>query len=206
MNARPREPFDAWSHLFGAVTLGTAILALAASQVGAARISLWVYAAASVAMFGASAAYHWLDESKKWLRRLDHSAIYLMIAGTYTPLAVVGFGGVLGRNVLALQWSLAAFGVATSLAMKRPPPAIRLCLYLSMGWMALFFWSPLLALGESVAFWIVAGGVFYTVGAVVYATKKPRLWPGLFGFHELWHVFVLAGAWSHFVAIAILAF
>jgi len=137
---------------------------------------------------------------------MDHCAIYVMIAGSYTPIALLALPNPTQQVVLAIQWGLALIGVVVAATREKTPTPLRLTLYLVMGWMIVAL-IPQLRMGMPVSgiAWMVAGGVSYTVGAVVYASKKPTLWPGKFGFHELWHVFVLGGAICHFVVMAILS-
>jgi hemolysin III len=153
-------------------------------------------------MFVSSALYHWLRLDHQWLQRMDHAAIYVMIAGSYTPVALLGLPGVAGWVVLGLQWGLALVGVAAAATRDKTPTPLRLTLYLVMGWMIVVLVPQVLAAtSPATVAWMVAGGVSYTVGAIVYASKRPQLWPGKFGFHELWHVFVLGGAACHLVVM-----
>ncbi len=199
---RLREPFSALSHAAGVplALLAVGGLVLSARSTPAV-VGLLVFGACALALYGASAAYHAAGEGAAghlWLQRLDHAAIYFMIAGTYVPVALVALHGAARWAVLGAQFALATLGAAYSLLSPRTPEALRMALYLLMGWMAL----PLLgtiARGSSreVVLWIAAGGLTYTVGAVVYATERPRLWPGRFGSHDLWHLFVLGGTGCH---------
>lgn len=133
---------------------------------------------------------------------MDHCAIYLMIAGTYTPVSLLAIGGTTGYIVLAIQWLLATIGVVATLTMTKPPTWLRLVLYLVMGWMVLPFVGVLLTKIPAIAiWWMIGGGLSYTVGTVVYASKRPKLWPGKFSSHELWHLFVVAGAACHFAVM-----
>jgi hemolysin III len=136
---------------------------------------------------------------------MDHAAIYCMIAGTYFPVAIFGIEGPLGIGVLVVQCLLCAIGVTTTIVMDKPPTWLRLVLYLAMGWMMLPFVGILVPkIGTVAVIWMFAGGLAYTVGTVVYASKRPKLWPGKFSFHELWHVFVLVGAVCHFMVMTYL--
>lgn len=203
-----REPFNALSHLIGAVLMLTGLAFLIWRSHGnpEASISFAIYGILTTMLFAASAAYHWSHREGLFLRRFDHAAIYFMIAGTYTPICILGLDRSFGWVVLALEWSMAAIGVTATFTMTKPPTWLRLTLYLGMGWMML----PLLgALSQRVSsgglVWTFAGGLAYTIGTVVYASKRPDPWPGRFGFHEIWHLFVLAGCACHFVLMLNLA-
>jgi len=200
-----REPFNAISHLLGAVfaLVGTAYLILSRELIGLPVLALFIFGLSAILMFGASSLYHWTPEVFLPLRKFDHSSIYIMIAGSYTPMCLIAFTGPVRWVVLGLEWTLAAIGIAAAMSMEKPPTWLRLTLYLVMGWMIL----PILGLvnkdlpSQALA-WMVAGGFFYTIGSVIYAVKKPDLWPGRFGFHELWHLFVLGGFGCHFAMMS----
>lgn len=196
-----REPFNALSHMAGAVLAFFGMMVLVWASWGEVRAwgSFLVFGLTAVLLYSASGFYHWASDDRVWLRRFDHAAIYLLIAGSYTPVALMALPGWLMWGVLGSQWGLAVVGMVVSLTREKAPTALRLTLYLVMGWMILPF-SGWVAAGSSwsVLWWMVAGGLFYTVGSVFYASKRPRLWPGVFGFHELWHLFVMAGTACHF--------
>ena len=204
-----REPFSGFSHLVGAVVAAVALLLLvllgdfpsSMRQV----LALAVYGTTLVAMFTASSLYHLLPLSPtgvRRLRRFDHAAIYLFIAGTYTPFCLVSLQGTLGTVLLAVVWSMAVIGVTTKLIWIEAPSWVNVTPYLIMGWSVV----PVLpqfaaALTSGVMAWVVAGGVAYSLGAVIYTVKKPDPFPGVFGFHEIWHLFVLAAALFHGIAV-----
>jgi hemolysin III len=126
-------------------------------------------------------------------------AIYLLIAGSYTPLCLLVLRGRLGLTLLGVEWALAAIGIGVALLWRGAPVWVRLVLYLGMGWLVvLAFGSVLHALPAPAIPWMIAGGLSYSIGAVVFATNKPHLWPGRFSAHDLWHVFVLSGSACHF--------
>lgn len=154
----------------------------------------------SVLLFSSSAMYHWSHRALDGMRRFDHTSIYLMIAGTFTPLCLLALEGTTRTAMLAIEWGCALIGVVSTLTMAKPPIWLRLTLYLTMGWITL----PILGslhptLGDNGIRWMLAGGLVYTLGTVIYATKKPDPWPGVFGFHEIWHLFVMGGAACHYV-------
>lgn len=209
MSSRIREPFNALSHLVAAVLVlaGTSALIFASWPHPAAWVSFLVFGAGAIFLYISSAVYHWTPQVIPSLQKLDHTAIYVMIAGCYTPLCVLLLTGGVGWWVLAAQWGLAITGVVLTLTMEKPPTWVRLVLYLVMGWMALPFASQVVAKsGWETMAWMIAGGLFYTVGVIFYASKRPRLWPGVFSSHELWHCFVMAGTACHFMLmVAILS-
>lgn len=165
-----------------------------------------IFGASLVALYTASALYHGVRREAPWLQRFDHMAIYLLIAGSYAPMALTALRGPWGDGLLAAQGLLAAIGIGANLGLGGGPKWLRLVLYLVMGWMALAAIGPMRATFPPGALdWLLAGGIAYTVGCVVYAVKRPRLWPAVFGSHELWHLFVLAGSACHFVVAARMA-
>ncbi len=202
-----REPFNAISHAAGALLalIGSVFLLSKGGGVAAHTAALAVYGFSLVGLFSASGAYHWAvvkPAALQKLRKFDHSAIYLLIAGTYTPFCVIAFTGFWQWGMLAIIWSLAAAGIIAKLFIINTPRWVTAGLYIAMGWLSIF------AVGEfqrqlapvSITL-MLAGGLIYTLGAVIYITKKGNFRPGVFGFHELWHVAVLLGAATHFAAV-----
>ncbi len=206
--ARLKDPFCGLSHGVGALLSVAALWALLVLAAGRPRhlVAFGIYGATLIALYAASALYHGLSASPRLearLQRLDHSAIYLLIAGSYTPLCLVTLGGGRGLGLLGLMWGLAIFGIALSLGWHRAPEWVRVALYLLMGWIALLFVGPLRQGLTAAGFhWLVAGGVIYTIGAAIFALDKPHLWPGKFSAHDLWHLFVMAGSACHFIVMA----
>ena len=186
-------------------TLGLTILGSAAASCGSLRhaLALGVFGATAVLMFSVSALYHLspLSPRRRVYRRLDHAMIYVFIAGSYTPICLVAlWPGVLGRAMLVVIWSLAALGLALDLRRRplRRGPAT--ALYLAMGWAALPI-APALRANPGLGLWLLVGGIFYTVGALMYWRKRPRWRLGAVGYHELWHLCVIAASAAHFWAI-----
>jgi hemolysin III len=205
-----REPFSGLSHLLGAIMAVLATLYmlnnLPSENTGTYLASYLVFGISMFLMFFSSAVYHLMEISEagiKTLKRIDHMAIYVMIAGSYTPFCLVGLEGTLGWQMFALVWGIAAVGILIKIFWLHAPRMFSTLLYLGMGWISLLVYGPLSeSLSEEAISWLVYGGISYTVGAVVYATKWPNI-STKFGFHELWHVFVLGGAACHFVSIAL---
>jgi hemolysin III len=160
-------------------------------------------------MYCASAFYHSLKLSERGvahLRRIDHMMIYILIAGSYTPICLLVLRGRLGIGLLIAVWSLAALGVFQTVAWMRAPQWFSTAVYIGMGWIAIFVVRPLLAAAPpGFFFWLLAGGVIYTLGAVAHATNWPRRSsagkPALFGSHEIWHLCVMGGSFAHYWAI-----
>lgn len=195
-----REPFNALSHLFGAaLAIAATVVLLARADAPTATVTFAIYGLGLIVLFTASGLYHALDADRKWLQRLDHAAIFIMIAGSYTPVTILGIQGRLGMGMLIAEWALAAIGVSATFWFGGGPKWLRLTLYLGMGWMAVLAVGRLNhSMGSAGVGWMLTGGLLYTAGTIIYAAKRPRLWPDKFGFHEFWHCFVLAGAGAHF--------
>jgi hemolysin III len=171
-----------------------------------ARLAVLVYGLSLVLMFAASSVYHLVKAPpawEQWLRKLDHSAIFLFIAGTYTPPCLIVLDGVWRPAMLISVWVLAAAGIAFKLAFIKAPRWVSVSIYLGMGWLGIVGVAQLLeALPVTALLWLLAGGLLYTGGAVIYGIRRPNFLPGVFGFHELWHLFVSAASAAHYVFIA----
>lgn len=207
LGKRLREPVSGLTHLGGAIAafIGQIVLLVLASSGLEKLVSTLVYGLSLVGLFSASAAYHLVNAGPKVtavLRKLDHSAIYLLIAGTYTPFCVNAFSGFYRWGLLAIVWGIAIAGIVVKLFYMGAPRWLSAVIYVSMGWLCLMAAGEMTtALTPFALGWLIAGGVIYTLGAVVYATKMFNFVPGKFGFHEVWHIFVLLGALAHFVAV-----
>lgn len=206
--ASGREPVNGWLHLGGAVLAAVGLVALldVAVDRGTVRhpVGAAVFGATALLMFGASALYHLSPRSPRapLYRRLDHAMIYMFIAGTYTPICLAALWHTpLGRPMLVGVWTLAALGVAQKVAWRDAPRLLSTALYLGLGWLSVIAAPLLLRTSPTLFWWLAAGGLLYTVGAIVYAARWPRGRPGVFGFHELWHVFVLAASAAHYRAV-----
>ncbi|KAF0109862.1 MAG: conserved membrane protein of unknown function [Chloroflexi bacterium] len=207
MYSKLRDPVSGLIHFFSAVLALAGLVFLLAASRGEAlkQVSVAVYGVSLALLFSASAIYHLADPTEsvlKRLRKFDHAAIYVLIAGTYTPICVNFFDGFLRWGFLALIWGIAAVGVVVKLFVINAPRWVTAGVYLVMGWMAIFVIKPMLVtvpIGGLV--WMLAGGLLFTVGAVIYITKKLDFIPGVFGFHEVWHIFVTLACLCHFILI-----
>ncbi|MBA2424920.1 MAG: hemolysin III family protein [Actinomycetota bacterium] len=190
---------------FAAAAAGVTLIAFA--EGARARFAVAVYATALAAMFGASALYHrtpWRSaRAKAWARRVDHSMIFVFIAGTYTPFALLAFSGVLPAVVLACVWIGAALGIVLNVSWIDAPKWVIAPVYLLVGWVGVLVAPQFFTeLDIASAVLVTVGGVLYTLGALTYATHWPDPFPATFGFHEVFHVLVLAAAVTQFVAVS----
>jgi hemolysin III len=196
--------FHEWAFF---ASLGAAALLLVLAGGVREAVASSVYVAALAALFGVSALYHrvtWSPPVRAWMRRLDHSTIFLFIAGTYTPFALLAIQGTLGWVVLTVVWAGAVFGMLLSLAWIGAPKWLAAIVYLALGWAGVLAAPQLFSgAGVAAATLVAVGGVLYTIGAVAYATKRPDRWPATFGYHELFHVLVVAAATVQFIAVAL---
>jgi hemolysin III len=195
-----------WSFLVSLAT-GATLIALAASTVSAkAALATSVYAATVLGLFGVSALYHrrhWVtSRARVWMKRLDHSMIFVFIAGTYTPFALLAMPRHTGLVVLCVVWGGALGGVALKLAWPTAPRWLGVPIYLALGWVAVFVLPDMLhQAGVAALVLLLVGGLFYTVGAVFYATRRPNPWPAVFGYHEFFHAATVVAAICHYIAI-----
>jgi hemolysin III len=199
---RLKDPFSAISHYAGAgaAILGFCYLMFVVWHHTVAVVAFAIYGACLTLLYVASGIYHSVETRSKWLQRLDHMAIYLMIAGTYTPICLLAVRGAVGYAMLAAEWGMALIGISANIFFGGGPKGLRLTLYLLMGWLAVGVVPGLLrVLPASAMVWMLAGGLAFTGGTVIYATGRPKLWPGKFGSHELWHLFVLGGSACHYL-------
>lgn len=206
LKPRMRGVQHKWGFVIG-VPLGVLLLALAPDRIAVA--SLLVYVVGVLAMLGVSALYHrvgWGTRARGLMQRMDHSTIFLAIAGTYTPITVLRLSGWSGPALLVTVWAGAIVGIALQWLPLKPPRWLFTLVYLLVGWAAVLAMPQIISKAGLAVFALVAGGgLAYTVGAVVYATKRPRLKPATFGFHELFHSFTLVGAGLHYLAILLVA-
>jgi hemolysin III len=189
-----------------AATVGLAVLIWLAGDSPAKLVGLTVYGLALILMFSASTVYHLVSAGPQvmaWLRKLDHTAIYLLIAGTYTPICLHFLTGMWRWLPLVIVWSLAIIGISVKLFVIAAPRWVTAGVYLLMGWLAIAGVRQIVtSIPGGALLWLLLGGLFFTGGAVIYILKRPNPLPGIFGFHEIWHVFVILGALSHFIVMA----
>jgi hemolysin III len=171
------------------------------------RVSAVVFATSVAAMFGASALYHrvtWSPRQRPWMRRLDHAGIYALIAGTYTPFGLLVLSGNWSVVVLAIVWTGAIAGVGLKLLWVDAPKWLSAVIGIVLGWVGVVAFPQILdQIGLTPALLVLAGGVAYTAGAVIYALRRPDPFPTVFGYHELFHLFVIAAVACHYVAVAV---
>jgi hemolysin III len=191
-----------------AMAAGAALVTATVTTSGSplAIVSVAVYAGTVLGLFGISALYHryaWKsDVTRSWMRRLDHSMIFVFIAGTYTPVSAMALPPSTRWAVLAVVWAGALGGVALNLAWPKAPRWVGVPIYLALGWVAVFVLPDLLHhVGVAALVLLLAGGALYTLGAVCYAVKWPNPWPATFGFHEFFHAATVLAALCHYVAI-----
>src|SRR5436309_2636969 len=180
------------------VSLACGVGLILAASGGRARIAATIYAVAVSALLGTSALYHrltWRPRARRWMRRLDHSMIFVLIAGTYTPVALLALHGSLSRTILIVVWAGALGGVVFKLLWIDAPKWLLAALYVALGWVAVSVFGQLpAAIGWLGVSGLAAGGLLYTLGAVVYASGWPDPSPRVFGYHEVFHVLVVAAA------------
>ena len=165
-------------------------------------ISFLIFGIGMILLYTTSTLYHWLklsDAGTKKLRKADHIMIFIYIAATYTPVCIVALRETIGWMLLAATWSVAIIGIIIKIFWMNAPRWLSTFIYILMGWLAVGAIFPLInSLQTGAILWLLAGGLFYTIGAVIYALKKPDPFPGVLGFHEIFHLLVLLGTFSHF--------
>lgn len=202
---RVKDPFCCLSHLLGLLLAipGLVWLILQAGGEPLRTLGFAVYGSSLIVLYAASTLYHWSPlppNRQDLLRRLDHTAIYLLIAGTYTPVCLVTLRGRLGWTLFVLVWGCALIGGVIKVFFRHLPRWVSTALYLGISWVGVVALIPLARLLPPAGLsYLLLGGCCYTVGAVVYGTQRPNPFPNVFGFHDIFHLFVLAGSALHFV-------
>jgi hemolysin III len=189
------------------VSLAIGAALVAAAEAGQPRLAAAVYALSVAALFGTSALYHritWVSRAaRRWMKRLDHSMIFFLIAGTYTPFALLVLDGALATVILVVVWSGALAGILMKLVWIDAPKALVAILYLALGWVAVAAFPTMLdELGITGTALVAVGGLLYTVGALVYAFQRPNPAPAVFGYHEVFHALVILAAALQYAVIA----
>jgi len=204
-----RDPISGLTHFVG-LLLSIAALVLLVTYAAIEGtpwhiVAFGIFGTSLILLYGASSMYHLLPLSPKGisiLRRIDHIMIFILIAGTYTPVCLVPLRGVWGWSLFGVIWGIAIAGIFLKIFWMNSPRWLYTLVYLTMGWLVIIAMYPLIrAIPLGGVIWLAAGGLCYSVGAVIYALKRPDVVPGIFGFHELWHILVMAGSFCHFWAM-----
>ncbi len=204
-----REPVNGLTHFVGILMAICCTLLLLNRESGPFSlrhvVSFAVFGGAMILLFTFSTLYHWLPLTGKKLelfRKIDHIMIFVFIAASYTPVCLITLRGAWGWSILGSVWGITLFGFVLKIFWLNAPRVLYTSIYLAMGWLIVIAIFPLLKrMPAPGLLWMAAGGVFYSIGATIYALKKPDPWPGRFGFHEIFHVFILLGSFSHFYMI-----
>lgn len=205
MAGRPRLRGVLHQYAFIA-SLGCGATLILTASAGRARVAAAIYAGAVSALFGTSALYHritWRPAVRRWMRRLDHMMIFVMIAGTYTPIALIALHGTLSRIVLVAVWAGAAAGALSTVAVAHTPKWASSLIYVTLGCAGLALLGELRAtIGWLAVTGLLLGGILYSAGAVIYARQRPNPAPAVFGYHEIFHALVIAAAAVQYGVIA----
>ena len=201
-----REPMNGFTHFIGIIFAMTATVLLVDLSLNPYKphhlISFLIFGIGMILLYTTSTLYHWLklsDAGTKKLRKADHIMIFIYIAATYTPVCIVALRETIGWMLLAATWSVAIIGIIIKIFWMNAPRWLSTFIYILMGWLAVGAIFPLInSLQTGAILWLLAGGLFYTIGAVIYALKRPDPFPGVLGFHEIFHLLVLLGTFSHF--------
>jgi hemolysin III len=207
VRTRPRPRYRGVSHRFACyAALVAGLVLVVCARDATARVAGLVYAVLLATMFGVSATLHradWPSELYGHLRRADHAAIFLCIAGTYTPFSVLGLGGEVGVKLLVLAWAVCGLGVVRAVMWPHAPRPVTSACFVAAGWVALAYLPELRAALDPTTFALIAsGGAIFTIGAFIYLTRRPDPWPDVFGYHEVFHLVIIVGCAAHFAAVA----
>ena len=202
-----REPISSLTHLVGAILSAIGLILLIKYSLNTRNsyntIILAVFGISSILLYCASSIYHKCTSSKeaiKVLRRVDHSMIYVLIAGTYTPICLIALKGTLGTVLFLAIWFLALIGIVLKIVWFDAPRWLSTGFYILLGWISVVAIVPIIkAISLGGFMWLLAGGLFYTVGGIIYATKWPKINLKLVGFHEIFHIFIMFGSLCHFI-------
>lgn len=208
MNIKIKDPVSALTHFIAMILalIAAVPLLIKSSSAGALHITaLAIFITSMVLLYAASTIYHTLDISpkiNKLLKKIDHMMIFILIAGTYTPICLIVLGDQTGWSLLALVWGVAALGILIKAWFVMCPRWFSSCIYIAMGWICVLAFSKIIQALPAAAFgWLLAGGIIYTVGGIIYALKLPLFSPKQksFGNHELFHLFVMGGSFCHYM-------
>lgn len=204
-----REPMNGFTHFLGIIFSVAVLLLLPLRNNGESstvyQVSYIIFGTAMLLLFTASTLYHWLPSEGKrleLLRKIDHIMIFIFIAASYTPVCLISLKGVWGYSILTVVWVAAAGGFFMKILWLNAPRKLYTGIYLLMGWVVIAGIYPLInAFSSEGMMWLIAEGILYTTGAVIYAFKKPDPYPGVLGFHEIFHIFILGGAFCQFIVV-----
>lgn len=206
-----REPVNGFTHLFGAIVSFIGLILLIAKTLltypsnNLKLTAVIIFGLSLIFLYTASSIYHLInstDKVIKFFRRLDHSMIFVLIAGTYTPICLIALTGKLRWVIFIAIWTMAAVGILFKMIWFNMPRWLSTLFYIAMGWFVVLFISPVYqVINLKGMLWLVLGGIFYTVGGIIYACKWPKLNFRKLGFHEIFHIFVLLGSFSHYICI-----
>jgi len=205
--SRFREPVSSLTHLVAAFLSAIGLILLIKYSLDTTNvyntIMLAVFGISSILLYCASSTYHKSTSSKnviKILRRVDHSMIYVLIAGTYTPICLIALKGTFGTLLFLAIWLLALVGIILKIVWFDAPRWLSTGFYILMGWISIIAIVPIIkAISLGGFMWLLAGGLFYTIGGVIYATKRPKINLKFFGFHEIFHIFIMLGSFCHYI-------
>lgn len=210
MNTYIREPINGLTHLAGAILAFIGLLAMVIKVVASGESSLQIAAViifgiSMILLYAASATYHMVIASDKviaFLRKIDHSMIFILIAGSYTPFCLISLNGTVGWVIFAIVSLIALVGVLFKMVWFNCPRWLSTVLYMAIGWIIIFAVSPLSdALSKPGLMLLVTGGILYTIGGIIYAVKPQFMETKYLGFHEIFHIFILLGSLSHFLCV-----
>ncbi len=201
-----RDPVSGLTHCIGAALAVIGLVLLIYKSCNPVKpwhlVTFSVFGTGLILLYTTSTLYHWLPFSEKGIRRmrrLDHIMIFVLIAATYTPVCLIPLRGAWGWSLFGSIWGLATLGIFMKFFWFQAPRWFSTMIYILMGWMVIVgIWPLIKAIHTGGFLWILIGGLFYTLGAIIYALKKPDPWPNIFGFHEIFHIFVMLGSFSHF--------
>lgn len=202
-----KEPVSTWTHFipFLAGIVGLVFLIIESLHNPSKMVTMTIFGASIILLYGASSIYHWVQttpEKELILRKIDHMAIFLLIAGTYTPVLYYGLEGTWKWVMLLAVWVLSFIGMAMKIWFMKLPRSVSTTFYLALGWLAIVpFYKLIENLPLEAVILMVAGGAAYTVGGIIYGTKKLNFIPNKFGFHEVFHIFVALGTLLHYFMI-----
>lgn len=210
LEKRFREPINSLTHWIGAILSLIALIAMITKSLinsasGMAVLSIVIFGVSLILLYSVSASYHGIISTDKIihnLRRLDHSMIFVLIAGSYAPFCLIALNGFTGKMFFLIMILVAIAGITFKMLWFNCPRWLQTGLYICMGWSALFVIKPLASvLNGASMFWLIFGGVLYTIGGVLYGLKPKNFHLGKFGFHEIFHIILLLGSLSHFICV-----